>query len=112
VIYFFNFTVGQSKLLIYLKNKSSQCYCGNKYGSYGTAQSKGKTCNRTCTKSVNDICGGLFANSVYKINPIYTTTTTTSTPLEIDNFTDTTIISDSSETSELSGNSLVKLWSR
>ncbi len=89
-----------------LKNKSYQCYCGNKYGSYGTAKSRGRACNKTCTKSVNDICGGMFANSVYQINPSFTTSTT-STTLEIDNFTDTTNMPDSLETAALSGNYLV-----
>ncbi len=78
-----------------LNELSYQCYCGNKYGSYGTAESKGKNCNKTCTKNVNEICGGHFANSVYQINPSYTTT-----------YTDTTYMQDSLQTSEHSGNSL------
>ena len=52
----------------------------------------------------------MFANSVYQINPSFTTSTTSTTTLEIDNLTDTTNMPDSLETAELSGNCLVRLF--
>jgi hypothetical protein len=61
----------------FLKNRS-ECYCGNTYGLYGTAESKGKSCNMTCSNNLNETCGGENANSVFKINQtcFYSQTTT------------------------------------
>lgn len=39
----------------------NQCFCGNSYGSYGTATN----CNVTCSANPNENCGGFWANSVY-----------------------------------------------
>jgi len=44
---------------------SSSCYCGNSYGSYGTAI----TCNSECKSDANQVCGGPSANSVFAIPP-------------------------------------------
>ncbi len=35
------------------------------YGSYGSALSKGLSCNLTCTGKANQICGGVNASSIY-----------------------------------------------
>jgi len=48
-----------------MKNKSVECYCGNTFGSYGTAASKSYACNAACPNNTNQICGGNAANSVY-----------------------------------------------
>ena len=50
------------------KIKSAECYCGNTYGSYGTASSRGKSCNMACPNKTTDICGGAGVNSVYMKN--------------------------------------------
>lgn len=42
----------------------SQCFCGNSYGRYG----KSKSCNMHCSGDRNQICGGVWANSVYSVN--------------------------------------------
>ncbi len=46
--------------------KRFQCNCGNKYGSYGLASQYNKTCDQSCPKNENEICGGENANSIYK----------------------------------------------
>ena len=66
---------------------SDECYCGNTYGSYGTASSQGITCDKPCPNKQNEICGGGNANSIYSLNctnefsstEASTTTTTTIT---------------------------------
>ena len=40
---------------------STQCFCGNSYGKYGES----KNCNMKCSGNPNEICGGLWAMSVY-----------------------------------------------
>lgn len=42
----------------------SYCFCGNKFGASGTAD----YCNAKCTGNREEICGGTWANSVYKVN--------------------------------------------
>ncbi len=61
----------------FLKNRN-ECYCGNTYGLYGTAESKGKSCNMTCSNNLNETCGGSGANSIYKIETCFYSQTTTS----------------------------------
>jgi len=41
---------------------STQCFCGNRYGSQGTSGS----CNFPCAGNPNETCGGVYANSVYR----------------------------------------------
>jgi len=41
----------------------SQCFCGNTYGQSGSAAN----CNMPCSGNQNQICGGFWANSVYKL---------------------------------------------
>jgi len=41
---------------------SIQCFCGNEYGKYGTADN----CSMRCSGNPNQICGGFWANSVYR----------------------------------------------
>jgi len=41
---------------------STQCFCGNSYGKYGPANN----CNMKCSGDPTKICGGFWANSVYK----------------------------------------------
>jgi hypothetical protein len=43
---------------------ASYCFCGNKFGSSGTADN----CNAKCTGNRDETCGGTWANSVYKVN--------------------------------------------
>ncbi|WP_456324772.1 PAN domain-containing protein [Desulfonauticus submarinus] len=43
---------------------STQCFCGNSYGKYGPANN----CNMKCSGDSDKICGGFWANSVYKTN--------------------------------------------
>ncbi len=43
---------------------SSQCYCGNSYGKYGKL--KDQNCSSLCCGNPTKICGGSWANSVYK----------------------------------------------
>ncbi|BAT72175.1 conserved hypothetical protein [Thermosulfidibacter takaii ABI70S6] len=40
----------------------SYCFCGNSYGKYGKAQN----CNMLCSGNRKEICGGVWANSVYE----------------------------------------------
>lgn len=42
---------------------SSACMCGNSYGRYGKADN----CNMKCNGNPGQICGGDWANSVYKV---------------------------------------------
>jgi hypothetical protein len=41
---------------------SSWCFCGNRYGTFG----KANNCNMRCSGDSSEICGGSWANSVYK----------------------------------------------
>ncbi len=41
---------------------SSQCFCGNSYGKYGPANN----CDMKCSGDPSKICGGFWANSVYR----------------------------------------------
>ena len=38
------------------------CFCGNSYGKYG----KSEACNMACSGNPAEMCGGSFANSVYR----------------------------------------------
>lgn len=40
------------------------CFCGNKFGKFGTADN----CNATCTGNRDETCGGTWANAIYKTN--------------------------------------------
>jgi len=40
---------------------ASQCFCGNKYGSYGSSTG----CNSHCNGNSTQTCGGANANSIY-----------------------------------------------
>jgi len=40
---------------------TTQCFCGNSFGSQGTANN----CNMACADGTGDICGGSCANNVY-----------------------------------------------
>ncbi|TVQ71418.1 MAG: hypothetical protein EA373_04530 [Oceanospirillales bacterium] len=42
------------------------CFCGNTYGKYGPATN----CNMSCAGNAAQVCGGGWANSVYKINAV------------------------------------------
>jgi hypothetical protein len=42
---------------------SYQCFCGNSYGRSGTASN----CNMPCKGNKSQTCGGVWANSVYKL---------------------------------------------
>jgi hypothetical protein len=39
------------------------CFCGNSYGSYGNADN----CDMRCHGNAQQICGGIWANSVYRV---------------------------------------------
>jgi len=39
------------------------CFCGNSYENYGISPN----CNMTCSGAPEEICGGAWANSVYKV---------------------------------------------
>jgi hypothetical protein len=41
------------------------CFCGSDYGNFGEADN----CNMGCAGNSNEICGGRWANSVYKLAP-------------------------------------------
>jgi hypothetical protein len=41
----------------------NQCFCGNSYGKYGTATD----CNMKCSANSGETCGGVYANSIYKV---------------------------------------------
>ena len=43
---------------------SSYCFCGNDFGKYGKADN----CNMPCNGNPNEICGGSWANSIYKLS--------------------------------------------
>ena len=51
---------------------SSWCFCGNSYGRSGPSNS----CNMPCSGSPAEFCGGVWANSVYKVvqQPVPTST--------------------------------------
>jgi cell wall integrity and stress response component len=80
------------KSKIQTKNRN-ECYCGNAYGSYGTADIQGKSCNMTCTNNTNETCGGGNANSVYQIDLTFfgSTAITTTTSTKTSSSTTTTI---------------------
>ena len=40
---------------------SSECFCGNDYGTHGVSSN----CNMECSGDSTEICGGGYANSVY-----------------------------------------------
>ncbi len=40
-----------------------QCFCGNSYGKYGESTN----CNYKCSGNQSEICGGVWANSVYSV---------------------------------------------
>jgi len=42
---------------------AGHCFCGNKYGATGPAEN----CDTKCTGNRDEICGGAWANSVYKV---------------------------------------------
>jgi hypothetical protein len=42
---------------------STQCFCGNSYGSFG----KSDHCDMECAGNPSQICGGRWANSVYQV---------------------------------------------
>jgi len=46
---------------------SKQCFCGNSYGKYGRANN----CNMRCSGNYNQTCGGVWANSVYRVSKKY-----------------------------------------
>jgi len=43
---------------------ANSCFCGNSYGSYGLSDA----CNMPCAGNASQICGGTWANSIYKLN--------------------------------------------
>ena len=47
---------------------SYQCFCGNEFGSYGLASTKGFACDMQCSNDPSEICGGSWANSIYSTN--------------------------------------------
>ena len=66
--YFFSNGCNYWELKTYYKNfKSYACFCGNSYGSQGTATN----CNSPCSGNSNEICGGGWANSVYSTQCSY-----------------------------------------
>jgi hypothetical protein len=40
----------------------NQCYCGNSYGAFGPS----KACSSPCPGNDAEICGGPYANSIYR----------------------------------------------
>ena len=52
-------------LMIVLKFKRYECYCGNTYGLYGLASNFGLSCDSKCPNNRLEMCGGGDANSVY-----------------------------------------------
>lgn len=42
---------------------ASSCFCGHSYGRFGAADN----CNMPCSGNQNEICGGTWSNSVYKL---------------------------------------------
>lgn len=65
VIHFFTNMEIKFNITLLLFWKRNECYCGNSYGSYGTASSRGVSCNLACSSNSNEICGGSCANSIY-----------------------------------------------
>ncbi len=51
-----------------INHTSTECYCGETYGSYGNATSQGKSCKIPCINNKNETCGGAYANSIYQID--------------------------------------------
>jgi len=47
---------------------SHQCFCGNSYGSEGSAPAS--DCNMACSGNSSEICGGGYRNSVYATSDI------------------------------------------
>ena len=45
----------------------NECWCGNSYGSQGTAASLGRTCSSACSGASSETCGGSGANTVYRV---------------------------------------------
>ena len=43
---------------------TSECFCGNSYGKYGSLPES--SCNMPCSGNKTQICGGTWSNSVYK----------------------------------------------
>ena len=41
---------------------ATQCFCGNSYGRSGTAR-----CDMLCAGNRSEVCGGVWANSVYRV---------------------------------------------
>ena len=46
-------------------NLRDECFCGDSYGSYGTAESNKLKCDIKCSIDRRQICGGYHTNSVY-----------------------------------------------
>ena len=44
---------------------STQCFCGNAYGRSGAANN----CDMACGGNPAEMCGGYWANSVYRVSP-------------------------------------------
>jgi hypothetical protein len=55
----------------FFKLTRKECYCGQSYGKYGSAAPN--SCSLTCPVTPYEICGGVRASSVYKINHNYVT---------------------------------------
>ena len=45
----------------------NECYCGNSYGSLGTAASAGRSCNMACPGATGTTCGGNQTNDIYRV---------------------------------------------
>ena len=43
-----------------------ECFCGNEFGSHGRAPVE--ECNMTCSRNMDQMCGGILRNSVYRVN--------------------------------------------
>ena len=46
--------------------RSTYCFCGNNYGRSGPADN----CDARCAGNATEICGGVWANSVYSIGAV------------------------------------------
>lgn len=46
--------------------RSTYCFCGNSYGRSGPAE----TCNARCAGNSDEICGGVWSNSVYAVGTL------------------------------------------
>ena len=42
---------------------ASQCFCGDEYDKYG----RFNNCNMKCAGNENEMCGGAWANQIYRI---------------------------------------------